>query len=275
MFREFLCPTTVAEAIHLRTERASAIYLAGGTDINSFLWPCRPKIEPDCAVSLAKLPLHEVSVSPASLRIGSLVTMQDLVERTDLPPMLSAALALFANRNIRSMATLGGNIGGNQACSNVLPALLALDARLVVADGSGEKTIELAHYLEKHDPQLLITAVEIPQGWQTRRWGVRKHSRTVNDISIVAVGVSFEGGADNVRNPIIAVNGVTSRAMRLSPLERELEGKPLPPREDIDKRVKLLLNSTTDLRGSAEFKCHLAAVLVSDTLHEAAQREVV
>jgi carbon-monoxide dehydrogenase medium subunit len=118
----------------------------------------------------------------------------------------------------------------------------------------------------------LILAFEIPSGWEKRGWAVRKHCRTYNDVSIVSVGVSVSGSPAKLERPIIAVNGCSSRAIRLSALENRLEGNPLPPREEIDALVKPLVDPVGDLRGSAAFKRHLAAVLVSDSIHEAIRK---
>ena len=272
MFHEFLAPDSVSEAVSLRRSLSSAMYLAGGTEINSTIWPCRPVEQARTAISLAKLPLVGLEVGPAVIRIGSLVTIQALVDRPDLPPVLAAAVRLFANRNVRTMGTLGGNIGGNRSCSNIGPALLALGTRIVVADGSGEKSLPLEAYLENQDKTALIVAFEIPAGWEKRRWAVRKHSRTANDVSILSVAVSFSKDGGRLVDPVVAVNGATPRATRLTTVEKRLAGASLPAPAEIEPLVRAAVCPVTDIRGSESFKRHLAGVLVCDALREAAQR---
>ncbi|MBI4859520.1 MAG: FAD binding domain-containing protein, partial [Candidatus Riflebacteria bacterium] len=151
MFQEFLTPTSVAEAVRLRKTLPSATYLAGGTELNSTVWPCRPVDRKSTAISLARLPLAGLEVADTGVRIGACVTIQTLADRSDLPPALAAAVRLFANRNVRTMGTIGGNIGGNGPCTNIGPALLALDARIVLASGSGGRTVPLADHLANQD----------------------------------------------------------------------------------------------------------------------------
>ena len=274
MFREFLTPSTIEEAVKLRNSIDSSMYLAGGTEINSIVWPCRSKISANTAIYLDKLPLKNVKVEKTKIEIGASVTIQELVENKSLPPMLLAAVRLFANRNVRTMGTIGGNIGGNRACSNIAPMLLALNTSIMLAGKNSKEKITLEQYFSNHDSEKLILSIEIPSGWQKRRWAVRKHTRTANDVSLVSAAVSFSGTEAKIEEPIIAVNGVVPHATRLYELEKKLDGQSLPSREAIDEEVKKLVNPESDLRGSSEFKKHLSAVLVSDALHEAAHREV-
>jgi putative selenate reductase FAD-binding subunit len=272
MFQEYLRPATVQEAIKLRKSTPQSIYFAGGTEINSRVWPCRPEEMPEVAISVERLPLREIRIDGGKVSIGAAVTIQALIDTPGVPPMLAAALKLFANRNVRSAGTIGGNVGGNRSCSNIAPTLMALDASIRIADESGESSMNLSDHLAATDPTALILSFEIPAGWEKRGWAVRKHCRTYNDVSIVSVGVSLAGSAAKIEKPIIAVNGCSSRATRLVALENRLEGKPLPPREEIDALVKPLVDPVGDLRGSAAFKRHLAAVLVSDSIHEAIKK---
>lgn len=272
MFQEFLTPTSVSEAVKLRHDLPSAMYLAGGTEVNSIVWPCRPTLSAKSAISLAKLPLRGIEADAKGMSIGALVTIQELVERADLPPLLAESVRHFANRNIRTMGTLGGNIAGNRPCSNIAPALLALDARVTFADTTGEKSVSLVEYFEKHSAEQLVLSFFIPAGWANRRWAVRKHTRTANDVSLVSVGVSFSGDAKRIENPIVAINGPVPHACRLTVAEERIAGKPLPDRPAIEALVKPLVSPVSDHRGGEAFKRHLAGVLVSDALHEAARR---
>ncbi len=270
MFQEFHSPTTVQEALKLRQASSSSMYYGGGTEINSRVWPCRPLELPFTAVSLARLPLTEITPGTTGISIGSGVVIQRLLETPGLPPLLVAAARNFANRNVRNMGTLGGNIGSLSSCSNIVPALLALDASVKAAGPKGEETLSLVDYIARADRTFLVLSIEIPSGWEKRRWATKKHSRTANDVSIVSVSVSFAGDASRVDKPVIAVSGVAPRVIRLGKLEAQLDGKPLPPREETDAAVKTLVSPPADLRGGAEFKRHLAAVMVSDALKEAA-----
>lgn len=266
MFKEFLRPKTVAEAVLLRAKRRSSVYLAGGTEVNALGWGG----DADVAISLSALPLGGLKRSKAGLSVGAGTTLQALIDSKATPPLLAASARHFANRSIRNVATIGGNVGSNKSCSNLIPALLALDASVVLAGARGKKTVPLSVFVAKRDPKALLLSFEIPAVASKRRWAARKYSRTVNDVSILSVAVTFDGDAAKVLKPRVAVGGVAKSVVRLAALEKRLDGKPLPPRDGIEALARPLIKPIDDLRGSAAFKRHAAAAMVAWALHEAA-----
>ncbi|HEY3353502.1 MAG TPA: FAD binding domain-containing protein [Polyangia bacterium] len=269
MIQDIHHPRSVAEAVALRQGTPASCYYAGGTEINSRTWPWHATGEPTAAIMLDRLPLRRLEPTPAGFAIGAGITIQELVDGPGVPPLLAAAAREFANRNVRTMATLGGNAGSNGAWSSLAPALLCLDAQVSLCDAAGERTVAYASYVAQHDPRALITGFLVPAGWERRRGAARKHGRTATDVAIVSAAVSLAGDAARLERPLVAVNGAVPRATRLRALEDRLAGQPLPPRGEIDALVKAAVDPVTDLRGSAAFKRQLAAALVSDALRDA------
>jgi xanthine dehydrogenase small subunit len=77
----------------------------------------------------------------------------------------------FASRLIRNGATLGGNLGTASPIGDFPPALLALEAELVLASVDGERTVPLADYFTGYRqtvrrPDELIKAIRIPVRWR-------------------------------------------------------------------------------------------------------------
>ena len=72
-----------------------------------------------------------------------------------------------SSRLIRNGATLGGNLGTASPIGDAPPALLALEATLVLAGPGGEREVALADYFTGYrqtakQPAELIRAVRIP-----------------------------------------------------------------------------------------------------------------
>ena len=61
-------------------------------------------------------------------------------------PLLAQMFPQFASRLIRNGATLGGNLGTGSPIGDTPPALLALEAPLVLASRRGERVVPLADY---------------------------------------------------------------------------------------------------------------------------------
>lgn len=272
-FLEFHKPASVAEAVELRVKYPTSTYVAGGTEVNARGWcvRCAGAAGVDRAVGVAHLPLGGIRKTDTEVTLGANACIQELIEHPDCPRLLVDAARQFANRNIRQMATIGGNLAGNKSCSNLIPSLLVMDAQVRLATAAGEKTVPLVDYVTAHDPRDLIVSITVSAHRAQALSATRKHSRTVNDISIISAAAAFLGGADRVERPLVALGGVAATVIRLRALESALEGRPLPSRDQIESMVKPLLSPIDDLRGSAAYKRQVAAALVSWSLHQAAK----
>ena len=69
-----------------------------------------------------------------SIDIGAALTLSEIERRlAGRVPLLAQLFPQFASRLIRNGATLGGNLGTGSPIGDSPPALLALDASLVLA----------------------------------------------------------------------------------------------------------------------------------------------
>ena len=88
-----------------------------------------------------------LSVGDEFVDIGAAVTLSE-VERflAGRVPLLAELFPQFGSRLIRNRATIGGNLGTASPVGDTPPALLALDARVVLASVDGEREVELSEY---------------------------------------------------------------------------------------------------------------------------------
>lgn len=242
-------PASVDEALRLKSELgAGAVFLAGGTEVNNLHSP-----RPAALIDLAALGLGTMEFSPQGVRLGAGVTFQQLVEHPETPWFLKAAANQMTNRNIRNRATVGGQLGANRSCADLIPMLLAAEARVTCA----ERELPLEQVLAG-DPGLILS-VFVPS--TSRGFGLGNQTRTASDISIVNVAVSLSLDGERIRQPIVAVGGVAPHVMRLPAVERALSDQPLPPKDQVESLLAQAVNPIDDHRGSAAYKRHIAAVL--------------
>ena len=79
--------------------------------------------------------LRTLELGDDALEIGAALPLSELERRLDgRVPLLAQLLPQFASRLIRNRATLGGNLGTGSPIGDAPPALLALDARVVLHD---------------------------------------------------------------------------------------------------------------------------------------------
>ena len=114
----YVRPDDVAAAIALVSGDSGAQYLAGGTTELDLVLKDRVST-PDRLVDITRLPLRGITRSGDALRVGALVTMEELaadptvVERV---PFVRDALLAGASTQIRNMATIGGNLLQRARC---------------------------------------------------------------------------------------------------------------------------------------------------------------
>lgn len=221
-------------------------------------------------ISLSSLPLKEVTLSDGQLRIGSAVTAQDLIENPLIPAALKAAAAQIVNRNVRNMATIGGNIALRASSCNLAAMLLALDAKVELATEQGTVVKPISDYFSEKNCSALITALIVPESRCQAHWATRRYVRTQNDISIILADAVFDIVDGKVKNLRCVMGGVAPTATRLTELEARLEGYPLPERDKIVAMSQPLFRTISDFRGSAAFKREVGSQMMAWVLHKAA-----
>ena len=262
MIQEFHSPATVAEALTLKAQLAdAAVFLAGGTEVNSTAFP----FTPEHVISLQRLALTGIRATETELVVGACCTIQQIIDSPDVPEIIKAAGRHICNRNIRNVATIGGQLGTNRSCSNLLPILVALEAVVDLATPGAAPVLPALQYIAEERKEM-ITQSRIRQSALARPAAIEKYSRTANDLSILTAAVSLTRDGATVVRPIIAVGGVAKHVTRLEPVERALDGEPLPGRAVLERLVAKHVSPITDIRGSAEFKRHLAGVLVAKAI---------
>lgn len=219
--------------------------LAGGTVLNADREP--PAIE---VVDLQALGLDEMSLDGDRLRIGAMVTLDQLADDQATPPWLAQLARAELPSTLRTAATVGGTIAVGGGESVLLAGLLAAGAELelVGVGGSAPVTAAASDMLaDGLDGTSVITAVTI----DTATDGViASTARTPADVPIVAAVAAR--GADGRR---LALTGVAAAPVLVDPDD---------PTAGIDP--------PGDFRGTTEYRRHLAATLSARAIAELGER---
>ncbi|MBI3176760.1 MAG: FAD binding domain-containing protein, partial [Chloroflexi bacterium] len=143
-------PSSLSEALSILSERnGNAAVIAGGTDL--LLRMKHGILKPNAVVNLKRIPeLRGLSYdSTSGLRIGSLTTLRELTRSPqilDLYPALAQTAGVMASEQIRSLATVGGNLCNASPSADMAPPLIALDAVACLVSLSGERQIPLSEF---------------------------------------------------------------------------------------------------------------------------------
>ncbi len=140
---EYIRPRDLDEALGFLRNRRDVTILAGGTDL--MVDRRSGKIHPRCLLDVSRLPeLRQIRHRGDVLEIGAAVTVSELLaSRTvaRLAPALAGCARRFGSRQIRNVATIGGNVAHCAPCGDTLAPLLIHEAEAVVAASDGTRTV--------------------------------------------------------------------------------------------------------------------------------------
>lgn len=228
---EIVRPTTLAEALDDLAAHPHTLVVAGSTD-----WGVEVNIRGVRAprvMLIDRLPeLRDLEVGTDGIRIGAGLSLTEVERRLDgRVPLLAALFPQFASRLIRNSATIGGNLGTGSPIGDTPPALLALDARLVLASPRGEREVPLSDYFTGYrttvkaaDELIRAVVVPLPLAGTTAFHKIAK--RRFDDISSVAVGYALEITDGFVRRARIGLGGVAATPIRATATEAMLVDRP-------------------------------------------------
>jgi CO/xanthine dehydrogenase FAD-binding subunit len=197
--------------------------------------------------------------------------------------LLSDVVGKFGSPNIRTVATVGGNICAASSSEDLIPVLLVLDAKVKLIRKSGTREIPLQEFLvAKRKTALyadeILAEVSFPEPGARSACSFQKLGmRNILIIALVSAAVFLE--TDDARSTItqarIALNRLKGKIpQRAESVEKELLGHKLD-NETIRSAVDRLgdeLALTSDFRASAEYRQGAAKVLLRRALADCQQR---
>ena len=121
--------------------------------------------------------------------------------------------------------------------SDTAPALVALDAKMVIRSRGGEQVLDAEDFfigpayditrMTRITPGDLLTAIRIPGTWAGAQFYFQKVcDRPVWDFPLVNVASALTVSGATIKDLRLAVNGVAAHPMRLRAVEDAVRGKP-------------------------------------------------
>jgi carbon-monoxide dehydrogenase medium subunit len=220
-----------------------------------------------------------------SLVVGAGVTHREL-ERNALvrqeAPGLAELEGQLANVRVRNQGTIGGNLCFAEPHSDPATFLLACDARLSLRGPHGTREVPvreftLGPFVTAREPDEILLAVVLPKALSGEGRAYAKAKFRERPAVSVAVRVRVAGGA--IADARVAVGALTEAPLDVPDAARALVGAPADAaalEEPLDTGSATLgrLDAVADLDGSADYKRHLAGVLLRRATR-AALREAV
>jgi CO/xanthine dehydrogenase FAD-binding subunit len=280
----FYQPKTIQEALDLKADlREHGPFLAGGTDLVVLM--NAGKAAPENLIDLTHVKgLNAIHRHNGTFELAGNVTHAQC-GRLPIRCLAQASLSV-GGPGIRELGTIAGNLATASPAGDGSTALLALDAEVELSSVRGVRRLPLDKFFVSYRktalaPDEMITKVFIPTNHQSD-WAKSGKRGAVN-ISVVAAAVAITPGLPSGGATVSVAKQFMTASQRLAPPTVRIalaSVAPTPMRcyqaeqflttnglgtDAIRQAVEIVrseIKPITDHRASADYKTHLAGVMV-------------
>ncbi len=211
-------------------------------------------------IDLSELGLDQIEETDHVFKIGAMCTLRQLEQcerlREEYGDGIAEAVRHIVGVQFRNQATVGGSIYGRFGFSDVLTALLALDTFVELYSGG---IIRLSEFVNRRPDKDILLSIIIRKG--KRKFRYESVRRTKTDFPVIACAVVT--GIVHGRESWYFTVG--ARPMKAALVERKWQIAKDVSEGQISAYAKEIADEFTygtNMRGSAEYRRHLAEVLI-------------
>lgn len=246
--REYKRAESLEEAWQLNQKKSNRV-------LGGMLWLKMENINVGTAIDLSALGLDTIEETPEAFSIGAMVSLRQLEQHAGLNAYTHGA-AREAVRHIvgvqfRNLATVGGSVYGRFGFSDVLTLLLAMDCEVELYKAGRVPLQDFA--ASGYDRDILVRVIIRKEPAEFYYQSVR-NSQT--DFPVLACAAARTAGGQYR----FAVGARPGKALLVQPQGIAVQ--------EIPAWVRRQVPVSANLRGSAEYRSHLTAVLAKRAVHE-------
>jgi CO/xanthine dehydrogenase FAD-binding subunit len=283
---DYVAPVTLGEAVSaLAGQDREARVLAGGTDLLVQLRDGRKRAQ--VVVDIKRIPeLTAVRFDPhQGLVIGAAATCDQICRDPAVLahyPGLLDAVGLIGGIQIQSRASLGGNLCNASPAADSIPALIVHEAICTIAGAGGMRSVPAGEFCQAPGQTVLergelLVSISLPVPGPGFGAGyLRFIPRNEMDIAEAgaAAGVVLEPGGRRFASARIALAAVAPTPLLVEEAGEYLAGRAVTAqaKHEAARLAAEAARPISDLRGTAEHRRHLCAVLTARALERAIDR---
>ena len=279
-------PESLAQALELLNSASvqgrEARIMAGGQSLIPMM--NYRIVKPDLVIDISRLlELDRIQTGASGGLVAGALSRHSTMERSDLVaqhfPVVRETIRHVAHLAVRNMGTIGGSLAHADPAAEWPLLVRLLDATLVVASVRGERRIAASDFfismlttaIERDE---LLSQIEFPFLPDGSGSAFDEFSRRHGDYALAGVGVCLTAHDGHVRQARVALMGVGDTPLRSPEAEAVLTGQAWS--EDLMQRAVeqgcAALTPRQDLNASSDYRRHLTAVLMAQTLKTAWSR---
>ena len=245
--REYKKVESLEEAYTLNQKKSNRV-------IGGMIWLKMETLNVGTAIDLSGLGLDTIEETETEFRIGAMASLRALELHEGLAAYTNGAMRESVRHivgvQLRNLATVGGSLYSRFGFSDVLTMFLVLDAQVELYKGG---IVPLSEYAERPKDRDILVRIIVPK--KNAKFNYQSVRISQTDIPVLTCasvkdenGYRFASGARPARAQIYA-----------QPVDKTAE--------QMAEAVRAEIKTGSSLRGSAEYRRHLAGVLVRRAAH--------
>ena len=226
--------------------------------------------------------LKGISVDGGTVTIGAMTTQTALIASEELAtvcPIIKETSLQIADPQVRYFGTIGGNVANGDP-GNDMPALMqALNADYILQGSGGTREVaarafyEASFFTALEDGEIL-TAVRFAAPSAGHGYAYEKQKRKIGDYATAAAVVLLTMNGGKCETAAIALTNVADTPLLAEEAARAVVGTSLDGAalSAAAEAAKAITSPVKDVRGPADFRRHVAGVMVQRAIEKAAAR---
>jgi carbon-monoxide dehydrogenase medium subunit len=192
-------------------------------------------------------------------------------------PLLAAATATVADRQVRHRGTIGGAMAHADAAGDLPAVALALDATMEVVGAGGRRTVPASEFFVDYltsavGPDEVLVSVRVPKwpGWSAH---YEKFQRVAQGWALVGAAALVRRDNGSIAQARVALTNVGPTPVRASAVESALAGVSASDAAAVASAAAHAgegIHPSDDISASADYRRHLATVVTKRAVLAAA-----
>jgi carbon-monoxide dehydrogenase medium subunit len=225
--------------------------------------------------------LGYVRVGADEVRIGAMTRHRELLESAELAavfPIFADAERVIADPIVRNRGTLGGSLCQADPSEDLSAVCTTLNASCVIRGRSGERVVSMEDFHRgPYETAVADGEILVEVRFPVRPGGgsaYEKVERRAGDWAVTSAGSAVWMAGGRITDARVGLAAVGPNTTGLPAISAAMRGR--PPSEELYAQAGRIAaescDPVTDMRGSADYKRHLASELTRRTLRRAVNR---
>src|SRR5712671_8195126 len=218
----------------------------------------------------------------STIVIGAMTTQHALITSAALAatvPILRETSLQIADPQVRYCGTLGGNVANGDPGNDMPAVMMTLDASYRIKGKAGERDVPARDFYQGAYATLLedgqiLTSVRIPAPADGHGYAYEKQKRKIGDYATAAAAVMLEMSGGACVSAAIALTNVGETPLFAKDAGDAVLGTSLDDAAiaEAARRAQAIAKPSPDGRGPADFRAHVAGVMVRRAIARARER---